>query len=116
MGNFGDATVSRIDPRSSRVDTITVNGAPLNLTVVRDLAVVANGPPANSLTLIPASSTSASDLVALPNAPTGGTSSLVSDGAGFWVADNQDASVDAVRRFRRGHGPPASSCETPIGG
>jgi YVTN family beta-propeller protein len=97
VGNFGDATVSRIDPGSRRVDTITVNGAPLSVTVVRDLAVVANGPPANSLTLVHANSTSASDLVSLPNAPTFGTASLTADRGGFWVADTQDA---RVTRFR----------------
>jgi len=97
VGNFGDATVSRIDPGSHRVDTITVNGAPLSVAVVRGIAVVANGPPANSLTLVHANSTSASDLVPLPNAPTFGTASLASDRGGFWVADTQDATVTRFR-------------------
>jgi YVTN family beta-propeller protein len=93
VGNFGDATVSRIDPDSRRVDTITVNGAPVSVALAHGVAVVANGPPANSLTLVHANSTSASDLVPLPNAPTFGTSSLTSDRDGFWVVDTQDSTV-----------------------
>jgi DNA-binding beta-propeller fold protein YncE len=96
VANFADGTVSRIDPATSDVATITANGAPLGLAVRSGVVFVVNGPPANSLTLISTASGNAYDLVPLPDAPSGGTATVAAGPAGVWLSDNQDATVSHV--------------------
>jgi YVTN family beta-propeller protein len=90
VGNFADATVSRIDPTSSRVDTITVNGAPVSLAVADGTTLVADGAPANQLTLIRSTAGYASQVVQLPQVPTGGTTRIAAGREGFWLANNNN--------------------------
>ena len=95
--NFGDGTVSKIDPASGRAQAITVNGGPLSLAVEAHVVVVANGPPANSLTVIAADSGNPYDVVQLPDDPTYGATLLAAGPAGVWLADEQGATVSRVR-------------------
>jgi YVTN family beta-propeller protein len=93
VANFTDGSVSKINPSTSRVETITVNGQPLSLAVSEGVVLVANGPPANSLTLIRAQGGSAYDIIPLHAEPAGATSIVAAGSAGVWLADKERRTV-----------------------
>jgi streptogramin lyase len=96
VANFSDGTVSRIDPTTSDILTIPVNGTPLGLAVHAGVVFVVNGPPANSLTLINTTSGNAYDLVSLRNAAASGTAVVAAGRSGVWLGDNQTATLAHV--------------------
>jgi YVTN family beta-propeller protein len=96
VANYGDSTVSKLDPATSRVETIAVNGPPLSLGVSEGVVLVASGPPANSLTLIRARGGSAYDIVPLKARPAGATSLVAAGPAGVWIVDKERWTVTHV--------------------
>jgi YVTN family beta-propeller protein len=96
VANFADGTVSKIDQATSHVDTIRVNGPPQSVAVGGGVALVANGPPANTLTLIKAKAGSVYDIVALKAQPAGATSIVAAGPAGIWLADKERWTVRRV--------------------
>jgi YVTN family beta-propeller protein len=64
-----NGTVSEIDPRSSTVDRIRVQGAPWDVADVGNLAAVVTRPPRNTVAMIDAQFGRISNVVSLPGPP-----------------------------------------------
>jgi YVTN family beta-propeller protein len=96
VANFADGTVSKIDPATSQVDTIRVNGLPQSVAVSGGIALVANSPPANTLTLIKAEAGSVYDIVALKARPADASTIVAAGPAGVWLVDKERFTVERV--------------------
>jgi YVTN family beta-propeller protein len=81
-----DGTVSEIDPRSSAVDRIRVQGAPWDVADVGNLAAVVTKPPRNTVTMIDAQFGRISNVVSLPGPPRL-AASATAYGPTVWIAD-----------------------------
>jgi YVTN family beta-propeller protein len=81
-----DGTVSEIDPRSSTVDRIRVQGTPRAVADVGNLAAVLTGPPHDTVSMIDAQFGRISNVVSLPGPPL-----LAASAAAFgtivWIAN-----------------------------
>jgi YVTN family beta-propeller protein len=81
-----DGTVSEIDPRSSAVDRIRVQGAPWDVADVGNLAAVVTRPPRSTVAMIDAQFGRISNVVSLPVAPRL-AASATAYGPTVWIAN-----------------------------
>jgi YVTN family beta-propeller protein len=93
ISNFDDGSVSKVDPATNRVQTLTVNGTPISIAVSEGVVFVVNGPPANTLTLIKAAAGNAYDIVPLERGPSLGSGILAADAGSVWLADKQTRKI-----------------------
>ena len=81
-----DGTVSEIDPKTSTVYPIHVDGAPTDISNVGNLAAVVAGPPKDTVTIIDAGYGGISGVVVLPGAPSA-PATVAGYGRDVWIAN-----------------------------
>jgi YVTN family beta-propeller protein len=93
VANFGDGTISRVNPRSGRVSArLPARGTPAGVAVSGSLVLVADGPDNGAIVGIDAATGSFSFSSPIPGA--GVSAPLVAGGAaGAWFADADDGIV-----------------------